>query len=135
MKVATYNNGNLLSSTITLGTASENLILVLIDSFINWLQKNNKNTNLIIRIKNKGIYLKFEELKKEIKVHKRDIPSDLKQEIDTYLDTIFNFIRVNRNSAGHPTGKKLNSNAIYANLQIFGEYSVSIYKLMDFFSK
>lgn len=42
--VAAYNRRNLLSATLTLGVASENLMLLLVEAYINWLPAARKTT-------------------------------------------------------------------------------------------
>lgn len=133
--IVTYNRRLLLSSTITLGAASENLILILIDSYAMWISDMKRKKSFERKIDSVGIYKKFEEFKKEVQKDIKTIPKDLTRDLDTYLDTIFNFIRLNRNKAGHPTGKELSAKTVYSNLQIFAEYASAIFTLIEFFKK
>ncbi len=64
----------------------------------------------------------------------KSLSRELQKDWEIYLDGVFNFIRLNRNSAGHPTGKALNAKVVYANLQIFADYSEYIFRLIKHFS-
>ncbi|OGE32713.1 hypothetical protein A3J19_03580 [Candidatus Daviesbacteria bacterium RIFCSPLOWO2_02_FULL_41_8] len=132
--ISTYNSEHLLSSTITLGVASENLILALIDSFINAISDAARKQVLERRLENLVISRKYEEFRNELRTYERSLPRELTRDLDTYLDQVFHFIRMSRNSAGHPTGRAVSKNVAYSNLQIFAEYSKRICELTDYFS-
>lgn len=132
--VATFNRRHLLSSTITLGVASENLMLRLIEAYAAWLPAPDQD-RFGKRIADKGIYVQFKEFKTQFESRKGAIPRDICSDWETYLDGIFNFIRINRNSAGHPTGTALDAKVVYANLQIFADYASYIARLIDFLTQ
>ena len=131
--IAAFNRRNLLSATITLGVASENLMLILIDIYINWLKDAKRKNRLTKNITDKYIYTRYKEFKKEFILDVKILPKKLQDNWETYLDGVFNFIRLNRNSAGHPTGKQLNTKIVYANLQIFADYARYIFNLVNYF--
>lgn len=132
--VSAFNRRHLLSATITLGVASENLMLLLIDAYVNWMNDPTRKAVLQKKIKDRFIYTQYKEFKAEFERDVKNIPKNLQADWETYLDGIFNFIRLNRNSAGHPTGKQLNAKIVYANLQIFAEYAQYIFELIGYFS-
>ncbi len=41
-------------------------------------------------------------------------------------------VRYNRNAAGHPTGKQVDKDTLFANLQVFIPYCKYIYDLKDY---
>lgn len=129
--VAAYNRRNLLSATITLGVASENLMLTLIEQYANWIQDTKRKTDFQKRIDGKFISGQYKEFKKEFANDLQALPKDVQVNWETYLDGIFNFIRLNRNDAGHPTGKQFDAKIVYANLQVFAEYSKFLFQLID----
>lgn len=132
--ISTYNRNCLLSSTITLGAASEQAMLLLIDAFVDSVQDSKKKEKLQKKMKkNLFIYLKYKIFKTEFSMIKKNLPEDLTKDAETYLEGIFDFIRLNRNEAGHPTGKKVNKKIIYSNLQIFAEYGKRIFELIEHF--
>lgn len=132
--VTAYNRRHLLSATLTLGVASENLMLLLIEAFLNWIKDNKRKVAFEKKIKDRFIYTQYKEFKLEFVNDIKNLPKELQGDWETYLDGVFNFVRLNRNSAGHPTGKKLNAKIVYANLQIFSEYTNYIFRLIKHFS-
>jgi hypothetical protein len=132
--VASFNRRQLMSATLTLGVASENLMLLLIESFLNWIKDSKRKANFEHKIRDRFIYTQYKEFKKEFSNEVNKLPKELQPDWETYPDGVFNFIRLNRNSAGHPTGKKLDAKVVYANLQIFSEYASYIFALIKYFS-
>jgi hypothetical protein len=131
--VSAYNRHHLLSATITLGVASENLMLTLIETYANWIPDAVRKQNFQNRIEGKFISKQYKEFKQEFLIDVRSLSKDTQANWETYLDGIFNFIRLNRNDAGHPTGKQFDAKIVYANLQVFSEYSQFIFKLQSEF--
>lgn len=132
--ISTYNRNCLLSSTITLGAASERAMLLLIDAFVDSVQDSEKKERLQRKMeKNLFIYSKYKIFMEEFDKIKKTLPDDLKKNVETYLEGIFGFIRINRNNTGHPTGMKVKKKVIYSNLQIFADYGKRIFELIDYF--
>jgi hypothetical protein len=49
------------------------------------------------------------------------------------LDSVLDLLRINRNEAGHPTGRKVDRDEAYINLQMFARYLQKLYALRTFF--
>lgn len=130
--VTAYHRRNLFSATITLGVASENLMLSLIEVYTEWISDTSRKIAFQKKTQGRFISSQYKEFKKEFANDLRTLPKEFQTDWETYLDGIFNFIRLNRNDAGHPTGKQFNANVVYANLQVFGEYASFIFKLIEF---
>ena len=109
--LTTFRVGSLLSSTITLGCASERALLDLIDAYALALPSSRGDA---FRKKTDGrtIKVQFDELTKLVEGHlKGRLPRDIKENVDLDLSSIFGMLRIHRNEAGHPTGKRLESRA------------------------
>ena len=132
--VASFNRHHLLSATITLGVASENLMLTLIEAYRDWIKDVVRKDKFDKRIADKWISTQYAEFKKEFVFDLKTLPKDLQADWETYLDGVFNFIRLNRNSAGHPTGKAMSAKVVYANLQIFADYARFVLGLVRYLS-
>lgn len=128
--ISAYNRRHLLSATITLGVASENLMLLLIEAYTNWILDEPRRISFQKKIQDRFISSQYKEFKKEFIKDIKSMPKDFQSDWETYLDGVFNFIRLNRNDAGHPTGKQFDVKIVYANLQMFSEYACFIYKLI-----
>lgn len=133
--ISTYNSEYLLSSTITLGVASEHIMLTLIEAFSESISDPSAKQAFKRRIAEKSIYKKHEEFRRELDNYKTNLPQSLTRDLEVYLDQIFQFIRINRNQAGHPTGQAAGKKVAYSNLQIFAEYSKRIIELIEYFDQ
>jgi len=131
--LSTYNINALLSSTIALGCASEKALLLLIDSYTNAIEDPNRKERFIIKTNGKMIKHKFEVFSSNITNLIGDMPTDVSDGLNTVLLGVFEMIRNNRNDAGHPTGKSISREHVFANLQVFIPYCRKIYKLIDYF--
>lgn len=132
--ISAYHRRQLLSATLTLGVASENLMLFLIEAYSGWIKDTKRKSNFEKKIKDRYIYTQYKEFKMEFTNDVKSMQKELQGDWETYLDGVFNFIRLNRNSAGHPTGKQLDAKVVYANLQIFSDYAKYIIQLIKYFS-
>ncbi len=133
--VRTYNINQLLSATITLGCASEKALLILIESYQENFSNPEKQERFRKKIEGKFIKTQFEEFSKELQNLKGNLPYDLKENYTNTLIGVFEMIRRNRNQAGHPTGKQIDKDTLFANLQVFIPYCKYIYDLKIFFEK
>jgi hypothetical protein len=125
----TFRIGCLLSSTIALGCASEKALLLLIAAYGDSLGTGKRK----FKEKTEGRMIKrqFEDLRKAIDGELRArLPNDLEDGLDVELNAIFDFIRNQRNDAGHPTGKPIERERAYANLVVFPTYAKKVYALI-----
>lgn len=129
--IAAYNRDLLLSSTITLGVASENMILLLIEAFTQAISDQPRKTGLENRLRDRFISTQFGIFRTELTHFENQLPTNLRRDLDTYLDGVFNFIRLNRNQAGHPTGNRPTKRIALHNLQVFVDYSKRVFALID----
>ena len=126
----TFRIGSLLSSAITLGCASECAILNLIDAYAKALPPA-KSAAFRKKTEGKTIKVQFDELTKMIDGHlKGCVPREIKENLDLDLNAIFGMLRIYRNEAGHPTGRRLSREQAYANLAIFPHYIKHLYSLI-----
>jgi len=132
--IRAFNQHLLVSSTLTLGAASERLIDILSESFIEAQNDVDKKKRLRGGFENKTIFKWHKELTNEIFQIKENIPKNIKDNLDVYLEQFFHFIRLGRNEKGHPDKLQLSRNAVYGYLQIFIEYVEKVYALVDFFN-
>lgn len=127
----TFRIGALLSSTITLGCASEKALLLLIESYAASLPQASRE-KFEANTKGRMIKRQFDELRKAIEGDLRGrLPRDLEDGLDIELTALFDFIRNQRNDAGHPTGKTIERERAYANLVVLPTYLRKVYDLID----
>lgn len=131
--IRTYNINQLLSATITLGCASEKALLLLIETYRDTFRDNTKQEKFIKKTEGKFIKIQFEEFDKDFRGIMGQLPNDLKDNYRNTLTGIFEMIRRNRNFVGHPTGKQIDKDTLFANLQVFIPYCRFIYDLKRYF--
>jgi hypothetical protein len=128
-----YNINLVLSSTIMLGCASEKALLLLIDSFIESHTDESRKQTLRDKFNGKMIKRQFEEFTRSLTTIKSNLTKEIEDGLNNVLFGIFEMIRNYRNDAGHPTGKVLDKEQLFANIQVFIPYLKKIYQLIDYF--
>lgn len=119
-----------LSSAVMLGVALEYTL----DSLYDVIEKNGKYSAHFEKVSQETTLLKkFNKFKHKLTEIKKDLPSNLREDLDTNLDMIVSLIRNYRNESGHPSGKVLSREQCYVNLQLFIPCCKRIYELRDFF--
>lgn len=126
----TFRIGCLLSSTVTLGCASEKAFLLLVDAYANALPAHTRTG---FHKKTAGRMLKpvFDVFRKELEGRlQAKLPPDIREDLDTTLLGVFSLIRRLRNDAGHPTGHTIPRETCYANLVVFPAYLKRVFALI-----
>lgn len=129
----TYNVGALLSSTITLGCASEKALLILIEAFATSIRDQKRQEKFINDTNGRQMKRQYDVLMGNLNGIKGHLPGDISEGLDTVLLGVFEMIRNYRNEAGHPTGKSISREQAYANLQVFIPYCKKVYQLKEYF--
>ena len=65
----------------------------------------------------------------------KEVKKQLPEDYDSTIDTLFHFIKINRDKTGHPKGGGKDRGIQQANLQAFKSYLSTIYKLIEYFDK
>ncbi len=131
--IRTYNINQLLSSTITLGCASEKALLILIDTYKDTFKHASAKERFTKKVEGKFIKTQFYEFDKDFRRNISQLPYELRENYSNTLLGVFEMIRKNRNSAGHPTGKQVDKETLFANLQVFIPYCKYVYSLAGYF--
>lgn len=129
-----YNHRLYLSATTAIGCASEKAFLLLLDAYILFLP-SQKERDSFNNQKNRQIKKQLEAFQKSFGGQKGSIDKELTDGIDIVFSGIFELLRQNRNSTGHPTGKSMSRDRVFASLQLFVSYCKRIYELIDYFKK
>ena len=115
-----------------LGVAAEGVFYQLFE----WMKKNATNPTFKSRMENAEKQItsfksKQDVVFNEIKQQKGKLDSSLSGNIETNLDGIGTFMRLQRNDSGHPTGTKKSRDEMFVNLRLFVPYCKQIYDLID----
>jgi hypothetical protein len=131
-----YIHGLCRASAIMLGGASEQSVLLLIESYINSIaDPNAKQTFQSSVQKTQSIFRKYELFKRQLLAVQRNMPRELTENLESLLGGIFDMIRSSRNDAGHPaSGNGANRDVVYSHLRLFPPYCKRIQDLIVWFS-
>lgn len=124
-----------LGATVLLGGFSERVFLNFLAEFIKYIRNPTKKADFENKIKEKFIATKFNTFIKTIEPLKKNLPKDIKDQIDLWLSSFFNHIRRVRNDVGHPTGTSISRADILAMFLPFPKYMENLMKLIEYFSK
>lgn len=125
----------MLGCSFLLGAASEKAIWLLIDSYAQAISDETNRAKFKERISNKFISRAYDEFKRSFASCKSK-PTDpgLVQDLDTKIDSVFQFCRVCRNEVGHPQiSPNLDKGVLLANMAQFIKYAEAIYRLIEYF--
>lgn len=126
--LSTFRIGSLLSSTITLGVASEKAFLLLIEACADSIIEEKRKERFIKDTSGKMIKRQYDEFMKLYQGYLRKMfPGDINEDFETNVNGVFSMIRNYRNDAGHPTGRMVSREVAYANIQVFPTYLKKVY--------
>lgn len=128
----TFLRGNFLSSMVMLGVASEKTFLLLLDALTNAITDPDEKASFEQLKSDIRIKRKFDKVKAKIYSIRARLPNDLNNNLESNVEGIFHLIRISRNDAGHPTGRKIKREDAYTNLQLFIPYCKAMYQLIRF---
>ena len=123
--------GHFTGASVVLGVASENEILDLIEKYVLSIPEPDQSKLRTAIEKQNPIKKRFEKFFEHLNQGKAKLPLELRGEMDTFLNGIFNIVRLYRNDTGHPTGQRANRETIYANLNLFLFYARRISELKN----
>jgi hypothetical protein len=122
------------ASTVMLGVASEAAFLEMARSFSSWLpKKQGDHFRTIVDSPRTNYISKFSEFRKRVEPHKPEIPAHLSDGMTLSMDAVLDLLRINRNDAGHPTGRTIGREDAFISLQMFARYLQKLYAFKAFF--
>jgi hypothetical protein len=122
-----------LASTVMLGVASEAAILQMATRFATYY--NDATLQSLLDDPRIPYNRKFLEVRKRLESHRQDLPHELADGMSLTFDSVLDLLRVNRNDAGHPTGKHFDRDDCYIALRMAIRYLKKIAGLTDFFTQ
>jgi hypothetical protein len=133
--VRAYSASCFLASSVMLGVASERAFQLLGEAFASWLSGDDASRFREVFEKPRQNYIsKFSEFRKRIEPHKSLLPVEFSDNMALTFDSVLDLLRINRNEIGHPTGRKIDSDEAYTNLQLFARYLKKLHGLRSYFA-
>jgi hypothetical protein len=130
--ITTFNRGCPMSAVISLGIASEKMVLLLYEALGNALGDSERKE--LDNVRN-NIFSKHKKMEELLEKKKKKMPEDIKNNYDVYLNAMFHLMRIHRNELGHPTGASVEKSVIQVFLKSFGIYLKWLYQLKEFLDK
>jgi hypothetical protein len=123
-----------LAASVMLGVASERAFQLLGEAFGGWLPEEESRRFLEVFEKPRQTYVaKFLEFRRRIEPLKNQLSDEFSDNMALTLDSVLDLLRITRNEAGHPTGRSVDRDEAYINLQMFARYLKKLYGLSAFF--
>lgn len=125
-----FRSGCLLSATVMLGVAAEHTFMLLLDV----IEANPKHKAAFASVFGERTLLqKFNKFRNLLEPQVKNLPPDVKEDLDTHLSGVLSVLRTFRNSAGHPSGLIIDREQVYVLLQLVISYLKKQYQLMGVF--
>ncbi len=115
-----FIGGSFVASVLMVGVAAELAAEQLAEALIHWLP--TKEAASIRGIQNWKVAERFEEMRKRLEPRKPKLPKEYAQDFEVHLLGIAVVLRRNRNSAGHPTGRRYSRGEAFSFLQTLPSY-------------
>jgi hypothetical protein len=131
-----YIHGLHRSAAVMLGGASEQAVLLMIESYGNSIaDRNAKQTFQTNFQRAPSIFRRYELFEGKLIGIKHGLPRTLTDNVDSLLRGVFDLIRSSRNDAGHPAiGASISRDAVYSHLRLFPPYCKRIHDLIEWFT-
>lgn len=126
-----FQSGCLLSATVMLGVAAEHSFLLMLESAESVEPWKTRFQNVSTQ---RSILPKINKFKNILDQHLDDLPSEVKEDLDTHFAGILAVVRNFRNESGHPTGKLMDREQVYVLLHLFITCSKKMYQLRAAFA-
>ncbi len=125
-----FQSGCILSATVMLGVAAEHTFMLLLEV----IEGNAKHKKTFASVFTERTLLrKFNKFKNLLDPMVKQLPADVREDLDTHLAGILSVLRTSRNESGHPTGKIIDREQTFVLLQLIIPYCRKQYQLMDHF--
>jgi hypothetical protein len=124
----------LLAAAVTIGCASEQSMLLLIEQFDQAIKDDKKKDEYENNTSSWIITKKYRAFRKHLDKIVKKLPENLQNPLEQQLNGIYNLIRQIRNDAGHPTGGAITPDLIHSSHIGFPGYCKYVYSLIEHFS-
>lgn len=131
-----YVHGLNRAAAIMLGGASEQTVLLMIESYSDSITDPQAKQRFEASIqKTQSVFRKFELFERQFANVKQRMPRELTDNVDSLLKGVFDLIRNTRNDAGHPAiGASISRDSVNSHLRLFPPYYKRIRDLTVWFA-
>ncbi len=132
-----FARGSFIACVVMLGVASERAFLLLCDSLLNALLTPKERATFAAVLKSNSMKPKQDWVLDKIQAIQKVRPRPLPDNVNVMLTVIFDFIRTQRNSLGHPqeVPPRVSREEAYVNLRLFPGYYKMLNQVIDYLSR
>lgn len=127
-----FNARCYLASSVMLGVAAEQVFGRLAAAFVAARPGDTRRLQALLS-DNTSHYRRFDEFRKRLEPIRGTLPEGLADAIT--LDAVADLLRVTRNAAGHPTGRRVDEETAYAHLVMAAMLLAKMTELADHFER
>jgi len=125
-----YNSRLYRASAVMLGVASEAAVLEVATALTKLMTETERHSYLqVIEARKQNYVAKFEAFQQKLRSKKDRLPEELSDGLDLTLNAVADLLRLYRNDAGHPSGKKVDRGDCFIHLRMFVRYAQKLYLL------
>jgi hypothetical protein len=128
-----FEQGDYLASAVMLGVAAEACMLETAEAFVNWSGTTASRLKEMLENPRAFYVTKLEQFQKRLTTAKSSLPRELSDNLDLDVTAVLQLIRLTRNDAGHPTGRKIDREDAFNHLVIYARANKRLYDLISFF--
>lgn len=128
-----YEQDCYLASAVMLGGAAEETTLNVAKSFVTWKGRGADNLKTILENPRQFYVYKLQEFEKRLKAIRGEIPQEFADNLELNITAVLQLIRLTRNDAGHPTGRRIDRSDCYQNLVIYANAHRKLHHLKRYF--
>jgi len=130
-----YEQECFLASSVMLGGAAEETCLDVAASFVRWQGEPADKLKAILQNPRQFYVYKLEQFEKRLTAARGSIPPDLSENLELNITTVLQLIRLTRNDAGHPTGRRIDQADCYQNLVVYANAHRKLHRLKEYFDE
>ena len=124
-----FRVGCVLSSSVMIGVAAEHTFNLMMEA----VQQGKHSSQFTGVVKERGLLRQVNKFKNILDQNAKSLSADVREDLDTRFAGILSVIRTFRNESGHPTGKIVDREQAYVNLQLFIPFCKKMYQLIEHF--
>jgi hypothetical protein len=126
-----FNARCFLASSVMVGVAAEQVFGRVAAAFVAGAPSNTEKLRKLLESHSATYHQRFDEFRKRLEPLRPSLPDGLSDSIT--LDAVADLLRVTRNAAGHPSGRRIDEDTAYTHLNMAGVLLTKMVELAEHF--
>ncbi|HEY4897562.1 MAG TPA: hypothetical protein VII01_15940 [Solirubrobacteraceae bacterium] len=128
-----FNARCFLASSVMLGVAAEHVFGRVAEAFVAGAPCDTEKLRKLLGTQSATYHQRFNEFRKRLEPIRPSLPDGLADSIT--LDAVADLLRVTRNAAGHPSGRRIDEDTAYTHLNMAGVLLAKMLELAEHFER